>query len=167
MHATRTARPAASRLAGHTGLAALAGSIALAACATARPSGSEATPSPSAVIARAGGCGATRLDSLEVIDAVRRIATSTEPGPSKMRAGVGIAAPVMAAGDSVRFSDDPEVCRRAAAAYARTHGPPPADRGVLVTRFGPYWLIVRPDGRPRPYAMVVDEAFRERMLWGL
>ena len=164
MPATRSARPAASRLAAIT---ALAGSFALAACATTRPDGAGSTPSASTAVARAGGCGTTRLDSLEVIDAVRRIASSTEPGPAKMRAGVGITAPVMAAGDSVRFSDDPEICRRAAAVYARSFGAAPAGRGVLVTRFGQYWLIARPDGRPRPYGMLVDEAFQQRTLWGL
>ncbi|WP_284349111.1 hypothetical protein [Roseisolibacter agri] len=164
MSATRSARPDASPLALIT---AIAGSFVLAACATARPDGAASTPSASAAIASAAGCGTTRLDSLEVIDAFRRIAASTEPGPAKMRAGVGITAPVLAAGDSVRFSDDPEVCRRAAAAYARSFGAAPAGRGVLVTRFGPYWLVARPDGRPRPYGMLLDDAFQQRGLWGL
>jgi hypothetical protein len=141
----------------------MAGALAtaLAACA------STPVAARSTTVARAGGCGATRLDTLEVAEGVKRLATSMAPGTVKMRADVGITAPAMAPTDSVRFSGDPEVCGKAAAMYARVFGPAPAARGVLVTRFGPYWLIARPDGRPRPLAILATEAFEQRMMWGL
>jgi hypothetical protein len=134
----------------------------LAACAT-----GSASPAPGAVASGGVGCGASALDAAEVAELVKRLAASTESGPTNMRAGVGITAPVLAPTDRVRFSDDPAVCRQASAAYARTYGPAPAGRGVLVTRFGTHWLIARPDGRPRPFAMVVDSTFQQRALWGL
>jgi hypothetical protein len=137
---------------------------ALAACATGSGATSSATPSAGAGTV---GCGASRLDAIEVGELVKRLATSTESGPTKMRAGVGLSAPVLTPTDTVRFSDDPAVCRQAATAYARTFGAAPAGRGVLVTRFGPHWLIARPDGRPRPFAMVADSAFQQRAVWGL
>ena len=116
---------------------------------------------------RAPVCRAPDYQEGEVREKLVRLATSDEPGPTRMRAAFGLARLSLASVDSIRPVGDAATCRRAAAVYGQSFGPDPFGKGVLVMSFGELWVVARPDGRPGPMVVVLDANIEKRAVWGL
>ena len=126
-----------------------------------------AVAGPLAAQPRAPMCRQPDYQEGEVRDALVRIATSEERGPTSMRTGLGITRTPLTPPDSIQPSGDATVCLQGAAAYAKVFGPDPLRKGVLVMRFGEFWVVARPDGRPGPMVLVVNGAFEKVATWGI
>ena len=141
------------------GLLALALVSVAAACKSAANESTMSGPKP------AGLCRGLDLDGREFRDKLVRIATSSDSGPVRTRATVGL--PQMTA-DSVILVNDPTVCARAAESLSRFRGPPrPRYETLNVFRLGPVYVVNRPDGHAGIDAWVMDMSFRILHGWGL
>jgi len=104
-------------------------------------------------------------DAREFREKLVRIATSSDSGPMRTRATVGLS--VMPA-DSVVTVNDPAICERASAAISRVRGLPGSGyEKVSVFRLGPIYVANRPDGHAGIDAWVFDANLKMRMGWML
>ena len=104
-------------------------------------------------------------DARELHEKLIRIVTSSDSGPVRTRATVGL--PVMPP-DSVVFVNDPAICDRVSEQISRIRGlPAPGYEKVSVFRLRSLYVASRPDSHAGLDTWVMDGNLKIIMGWGL
>ena len=109
-------------------------------------------------------CRGLDADGRELRDKLIHTATASDSSAIRLRRTVHLQ-PMPA--DSVVLVNDPEICARALASIVRFRGPAgPQYQTINVFRFGPVYVVNRPDGHGSLDVWVLDQTLKIIMGWG-